>query len=278
MQLNEQRRITQPEVVQYRKLAADEQRPTNSVRFLTLNIAHGRSNGFHQALQKNSKLSNNLDEIADLLAVEQIDVAAIQEADFEAVWSGELDQVDHIAQEAELNYSIHGQHVSQWRLVYGTAIVSRFELTDPLSVVFRTGSIGRKGFVVSRFAWPMMPEREVDVVSLHLDPLSRRVRLRQIMELTAHLQQRKHPVIVMGDFNLSLRRDKVAARLLCEGLGLHGVKLNQRVMPTYPRLLRRLDYVLISAEFSFQSYRTLDVSLSDHLPIIADVALNPHTI
>lgn len=276
MQARTQQRITTPSIVKYGN--GHTLANATSVRFLTLNIAHGRSNGFHQLLQKNTRLSDNLDEIAGLVSAEKIDVVAVQEADFEAVWSGELDQVDRIAQGAELNYSVHGRHVAQWRLIYGTAILSRFTLTDPLSVVFNASSVGRKGFVVSTLAWPTQPDLKVDVVSLHLDALSRQVRLRQIIELVGILQRRKRPLILMGDFNLSLRRDRVAERLLCKGLGLRGERLTERVMPTYPRMQRRLDYVLISAEFTFQSYRTLNVSLSDHLPIIADVALKSNPL
>lgn len=274
MQMRNQKRVYIPPVIHYQNGSA-EHPASPTLRFLTLNIAHGRSNGFHQLLQKNSQLSTNLGEIADMLVAEEIDVAAVQEADIEAVWSGEFDQVDHIAQEAELDYSVHGRHVAQWRLIYGTAILSRFALTNPLSVVFRASGIGRKGFVVSTLTWPTKPALQVDIVSLHLDALSRQVRLRQITEMTHYLLKRRRPLIVMGDFNLSLRRDKVAARLLCQELALTGERLHARVMPTYPRMGRRLDYILISAEFTFTSYRTLDVTLSDHLPVIADIALKP---
>lgn len=277
MQTQSNQRITIPKIVRYQAESAGST-PSPTLRFLTLNIAHGRSNGLHQALQKNEQLASNLDDIATLLAAEKIDVAALQEADIEAVWSGERDQVDRIAQEANLHYSVHGRHVSQWRLAYGTALISRFALTNPLSIVFKASGLGRKGFVVSTLTWPTRPTREVDVVSLHLDALSRQVRLRQLMEMMQHLKSRQRPLIVMGDFNLSLRRDKIAARLLCAEFGLRGERLNQRGLPTYPRMGRRLDYVLISAEFTFHAYNTLNVTLSDHLPVIAEVALKPHSL
>ena len=248
-----------------------------AVRFMTLNVAHGRSDGFHQLFQPDGRLIDNLDAIAELMRSERIDVVGLQEADGIASWSGSFDHVEYMAQRAGMGYSLHGIHVDIWQLAYGTAIASRYRLGDPLSVTFRAGSVGQKGFVVASMDWPNAPGVEVDVVSLHLDALSQRMRLRQLGEMSRLLLKRNRPRIIMGDFNLSLRRSHVARRMMVDDLGMRGERLEERVWASYPRLGRRLDYVLASAEFRFLSYRTLNVSLSDHLPIVADIALRDDT-
>ena len=45
-----------------------------AVRFMTLNVAHGRSDGFHQLFQPDGRLIDNLDAIAELMRSERIDV------------------------------------------------------------------------------------------------------------------------------------------------------------------------------------------------------------
>ena len=83
----------------------------NSLKVMTLNVAHGRGDGPNQVLQKGKTIRANLDEIAAVLRRVGPDMAAIQEADGPSVWSGKVDQVSYLAEKAGFAYSVHGEHV-----------------------------------------------------------------------------------------------------------------------------------------------------------------------
>ena len=61
---------------------------TDSVRVVTLNMAHGRKDGKNQMLLKGETIRSNLVELAALLDRAEADVIALQEADAESAWSG----------------------------------------------------------------------------------------------------------------------------------------------------------------------------------------------
>ena len=60
----------------------------NSLRVMTLNLAHGRGQGLHQALQNAGVRNSNLEKVRALLAGEAPDLVALQEVDAPSFWSG----------------------------------------------------------------------------------------------------------------------------------------------------------------------------------------------
>ena len=58
----------------------------SSLRIMTVNIAHGRGESFHQLLQDTDTTVANLDSIARLLRCSGVDIVALQEADGLAGW------------------------------------------------------------------------------------------------------------------------------------------------------------------------------------------------
>ena len=71
------------------------------LRVSTLNVAHGRGTGFHQALQSEEQIRAQLVAAAALLAAEEPDVIALQEVDQPSIWSGGVDQIAVIADEID---------------------------------------------------------------------------------------------------------------------------------------------------------------------------------
>lgn len=57
---------------------------TNTLRIMTLNLAHGRGDNFHQLLISNAQIKNNLDNIIKISQREAPHVLAVQEADISA--------------------------------------------------------------------------------------------------------------------------------------------------------------------------------------------------
>lgn len=252
------------------RLPASARRDT--VRVMTLNVAHGRRDGFHQALQRRDRIEKNLSAIAGELERVEPDLVALQEADGPSIWSGSFDHVRYLASSARFACYLRGEHVKGLDLSYGTALLSQLPLDDALSVTFAPSPpTFSKGFVIGAIGWPGQPDLVIDVVSLHLDFARRSVREAQIAELAAMLSGRKRPLIVMGDFNCEWTSKSSPLKRLVETMGLKVHQPEARGMTTFPTLGTRLDWVLVSPELEFAGYRTLSSTLSDHFGVVAEL-------
>lgn len=247
--------------------------PPDELRVMTLNLAHGRSTGFHQALLRRRTIRDNLRAIAEMLRRERPQLVAMQEADKPCLWSGGFDHVAYVADAAGLGFHVHGRHVTAPRLAYGTAIASRLPLSHPLSVAFAPSPpTFTKGFVVSTVRPPQRPDLEIDVVSVHLDFARAAVRRRQVETLIETLRPRDRLRVVLGDFNTTWDAAEGSIRRLADGLGLVAHAPDEP-MVTFPFHGTRLDWILASAPLEFRAHRVLPDRLSDHLAVLARLAL-----
>ncbi len=251
---------------------ANKERSVLSV--MTLNVAHGRGNGRHQALQKGETIKANLDAIAEVLLREEPDLVALQEADGPSVWSGKFNHVEHLAEAGRLTYFLRAEHVKGLKLSYGTALLSRIPLTDTASVTFAPSPPTlSKGFVMGVFPWPGSPDVEIAAVSVHLDFARRKVRRSQVEEMVAVLSKQQRPLIIMGDFNCEWSGKDRTLRTLAEQLGVRPYEPTAPDMITFAKSNKRLDWILISPELEFVSHDTLDDALSDHRVVVAKLEL-----
>ena len=247
----------------------------NSIKVVSLNAAHSRSMGFHQLLQSGDKARINLDAIVEVLERENPDIVALQEVDGPSVWSGRFDHVEYLARNAGYSSTVRGTHMQTPGLDYGTALMTRLNMTDAESVGFGGAlSIGRKGFVISTVQWPGRLDTAVDVVSVHLDPLRSKVRARQVNELIAVIEERGRPVIVMGDFNDDWYENDAAVRLLGETLNLkpHGLRCED--CHTHRRMKDFVDWILVSREIRIDNFEILSDDISDHYAVAATLHLS----
>lgn len=242
----------------------------STLTVMSLNLAHGRRNGWHQALMRRRTLQANLAEVAGLIRRERPDVVAIQEADRPSLWSGRFDHVQFLAGMADAPYFVHGEHVKVLKLTYGTALLSRCSLADPVShTFFPAWPILSKGMVVATIGWPGATERQLDMVSVHLGVGRKAVRQRQSREIVERLKNRKRPLVLMGDFNCGYGGREQTLALLMGELNLRAYAPEAKGLNTFPLLNRRLDWILISPELDFVDYRTLSDVVSDHRPVVA---------
>jgi endonuclease/exonuclease/phosphatase family metal-dependent hydrolase len=252
-------------------------RQDGRLRIMTLNIAHGRGESFHQLLQGTATTRANLDSIATLLKDSDAHVVALQEADGPSFWSGNFSHLDYLAHNSAYSRSVHGTHANGLGLSYGTALMARLDLRDPQVITFDPDlSPVPKGFVVSTVSWPGQPDVEVDIVSLHLDFASASTRRQQAQELIESLQGRQRPLIVTGDFNIGWQEDSIV-RHICEALALNAYRPQAPGLETFPALGERLDWILVSAGIAFHSYQVMPQSVSDHRGVLAELALEPVT-
>lgn len=244
------------------------------LKVMTLNLAHGRGRGLHQWLLNRSAIEANLARVAAMLRREAPDVVALQEADGPSFWSGNIDHVAHLAEAAGYPYLIRGEHVQRRKLVFGASLLSRLPVHEAVSVTFsRSLPSPTKGFVVGRIAMPGRPKLLIDVTAAHLDFLRARVRLRQAAQIAATLRERGAPQIILGDFNCSWRGRLSAVRNLVDELELAAHEPLARRPWTYPRLRRRLDWILISHALHFTAYSVLPDRLSDHRAVMARIGV-----
>jgi len=245
---------------------------------MTLNIAHGRGNSFHQLLQRSSTTLANLGTIATLFKIVDADVVALQEADGPSFWSGNFDHIEYLANHASFGHSVHGAHVDGIGLSYGTALLANLELQDAQAITFAPAlSPVPKGFVVSTIRWPGIPCMDIDVVSTHLDFASGSVRRKQAMELIQALRARNRPMIIMGDLNSEWELQNSTVQYLSQALALSAYGPERADLDTFPAFGERLDWILISSELKFRSYRVLSEVVSDHRGVVAELILDNAT-
>jgi endonuclease/exonuclease/phosphatase family metal-dependent hydrolase len=242
-----------------------------TLRLMSINLAHGRGDGFHQALQSGAQAQRNLDAISALLERERPHVVALQEADAESVWSGGFHHVDYLSREAGYGWGLHSAHAEGAGLSYGTGLISRLPIGEHRAMTFVPARATLpKGFSLATVRWPRTA-MAVDVVSVHFEPLRGTVRQQQARQLVAALADRGRPLVIMGDFNTGWDNDDGVLRNLTAKLGLHAFSPEDATLVTYPRLGRRLDWILVSDDFEFAGFRVLDDAVSDHRAIVADL-------
>jgi endonuclease/exonuclease/phosphatase family metal-dependent hydrolase len=255
-----------------------------TLKVMNLNVAHGRGLSMQpikQFFEDRETIESNLTGIAELISRESPGVVALQEADGPSFWSGDFNHVDFIAKRAGYEHSFRGEHmcagIGSRKLSYGTAMLSRFPLSQRNSFRFaRSLPTPRKGFVVAAVTVPGPGDLQVDVVSVHLDFLRKGARREQISLMVEKLSGRKRPLIIMGDMNHTWEGKENNLRILAGKLNLKAYKPAGPGMSTFPSRepQKRLDWILISRELEFVSYRVLSDKVSDHLGIISEVKVS----
>lgn len=255
--------------------------PIPSIKLLTLNIAHGRNDGFHQLFQSKNTIKTHLENIFSALIAYHPDIIAIQEADGPSFWSGGFSHVQLMARRLKY-YAIRGEHVKGAGLSYGTALLSRTPLKYVTSYSFPPHFPAfHKGFVIATTHWPANKQFEFDSISVHFDFISAKVRNEQADTLIQAISHRNRPIIIMGDFNCewesaSSAQNSSVVTYIARRLNLNAYKPDSKSMQTFPLYQTRIDWILISKEFSFIEYRVLPDKLSDHLGVMAKIELtNP---
>lgn len=245
---------------------------------LTLNMAHGRKGAFNQMLQKTRTTRGNLEDISSFLSNSGADLVALQEADAPSRWSGRFDHVEFVSENSPYPCRIHARHAKKYMYDFGTALLSSVPFVNGLRYTFEPSPpTTNKGFVMGQARWNpdgRLPEPvTVSVVSVHLDFSRKKVRDAQVAEMRAVLSDVESPVIIMGDFNTDLNKEKSALKAIVEG-GLFKVyKPESSILGTYKSGKHRLDWILISNDLEFVTYEVPQAVLSDHQPVQATLRL-----
>lgn len=248
------------------------------LKVLTLNVAHARKHWLQQLTRQKNPVEKNLKQISKVFLREKADVIAMQEVDSSTRGSAHFDHVAYLAYHAKYPNLLKGKHGRRMFITYGTALISKFALHRSRSYQFyRTPLRFPKGFVVSTIHLPDASVLEIDLVSLHLDPIRKSIRKKQILELVDLLRYDNNPIIIMGDFNCGWAYKDSTLHTLVDLLELKVFKPNDRGLITFPQFHKRYDWILISQELKFHSYKVLEDHLSDHQAVVAEICINTRT-
>ena len=244
------------------------------LKLLTLNVSHGRSTAINQILVGKERTYENLDRISELFLLAGADLVALQEADAASRWSGGFDHVSYIAARAKYPCIVHGLHSTSWISSYGTALLAHAEMLEPRSMPFKPSPPSKqKGYVSAQLVWQSGdgPVR-VTVASVHFDFLGRKTRDNQVTEMVSELSTVDGPLIILGDFNSEWLQDESHVQRLAGELRLRAFDPDREDLGTYKKPTgSRLDWILISEELEFETYRTLPDIVSDHFAVYAEI-------
>ena len=242
----------------------------NKLTVMTLNIAHGRANGFHQALQSRNRIEKNLKAAATVIRRENPAVIALQEADSPSIWSGGFSHIVSLMAKTDYHVSVSGSHAAGLGLEYGTAFISNISIERTESRAFKPTPLRPpKGFTLITIGHPDF-DSGIDIVSIHLDFLSAATRIKQADELIAALTPRPRPLIIMGDFNCEWH-DGDALMHLSKKLMLTPFEPQMETAATFPKTRKKLDWIIVSPELKIVSRRVLMDDISDHRAVIATI-------
>ena len=180
-----------------------------------------------------------------------------------------------LASRAHYPWYERASHARSWLFDYGTALLSRLPFKEVVNHTFAPSPpTMNKGFLLGQIEFEngQRQRLSVDIVSAHLDFSRPDVRAQQAKEMEEILGSRPYPLIVLGDFNSDWLSDGSAVRNLAERRGLQVYREDADDLGTYRHGSKRFDWILLSEELEFVHYVVLADVVSDHRPVIAEIA------
>lgn len=165
---------------------------------------------------------------------------------------------------------------SDRRRQYGNAILSRFPITSWSSIPLpRFPGTEQRGLLAATLDVDGVP---LSAFCTHLQNGRRSVRRVQVDEIVSAVESSDPPVVLMGDLNATPGSPEVRelGRHLVDSWRTAGYGAGF----THPtrRPSRRIDYVFVSADLVVQSATVVHADASDHLPVLAALALPPPAV
>ena len=202
--------------------------PTSSTfSLLTYNVGYaaGAENnsvvGNPIVLFSEEEVATNLATIIDTVRTLRPDVLALQEIDYDAARSFEVDQLEVLSEQADYPAMLRGVSWNKnyvpfpglrpsrhfGKIVSGQGMLSRLPVVSHEQLILSRADTPfyYDAFYIDRLAQVMVVETPAPVAVInvhleHLDKTARRQQLTEVMELYSALS-RKYPTVVAGDFN-----------------------------------------------------------------------------
>jgi endonuclease/exonuclease/phosphatase family metal-dependent hydrolase len=199
----------------------------------------------------------DIDRTARAITATDAAVVALQEIDRRLPRSGRIDQPAEIAKLTGMKV-LFWPTIRRWRGEYGIGLAVRADADVEFRLLPRIGREEQRGAIVGRAAG-------LGVVATHAATAkdgSRPMHLKAIRLLAAELGA---PTVIMGDLN--------ARRSELDGFIAEGWDAGPEI-PTFGRNKRRqIDYILAGPGVRLVRAWTVASDASDHLPLVAEVAV-----
>jgi endonuclease/exonuclease/phosphatase family metal-dependent hydrolase len=107
------------------------------------------------------------------------------------------------------------------------------------------------------------------LILVHLS-LRKKIREKQIKELREIVKNIKKPLILLGDFNIFSGLEELNPLIELN------LKIVNKELNTYPssKPKKILDIIMVSKEILIINYKTININLSDHLPLLLDYSID----
>lgn len=232
--------------------------------------------------------NGDLTRIAQVIREQDPDIVSLQEVDVH--WSDRSNHRNQVALLSE-ELGMHSFYAPIYRIPhpdegkpmreFGVAVLSRYPIKRSAN-----HEISR----LSTQAQDPQPElktgfaeieavingRKIRIFNTHLDyRADPSIRKKQVAEMLEVIGDEEGPTLLMGDLNA--RPNASELQPLFEKFRDSWPEKEEMPGFTYPSKApdRRIDYLLLSPDFEVRGVRVLSTDASDHLPIVADLAL-PH--
>lgn len=266
------------------------------VRILAWNIAHGRGDTEQGVLRNwmggsRAERRDRLEEMAEVLRRVDADVVVLNEVDFDAGWSGGIDQAAFLARTARYPNRVEQRNFDfrvpfeSW--AFGNALLTRFPIIDvrwidlPEHSRLEDAVLGSKEAALVRLR---IGDDSLSIVPVHLEFRAGDTRLRAVPVLERVREDEPAPLVLAGDFNTAppgwpeAIPTTALGRLLDLGWrstraeGAPGAE--QLTFPTYDPLESR-DWILVEPELEVVETRVVRGAerLSDHAPVLAVIRM-----
>jgi endonuclease/exonuclease/phosphatase family metal-dependent hydrolase len=241
------------------------------IRLLTFNIQVGITTASYrhyvtrswQHLLPSNQRFHTLDRISVLL--KQFDIVALQECDGGSIRSGNINQVQYLAEHSGHPFWYQQLNRNLGRFAqHSNGLLSRF---NPLSVeeLRLPGLIPGRGAIIVKYG---RPEEPLILVMLHL-ALGAKTQKQQVAHVCDVIRSYRY-VVVMGDFNC--HADRLLQETALGELDLLPVPMPMKSFPSW-RPEKSLDHILVSSTLKVRNAGVICFPVSDHLPVAIEVAL-----
>lgn len=217
----------------------------------------------------------NLERIAELILINDIDIVGLQEVDKFIGRSMNLDITSEFANKTNMYY-VFGKNIDFDDGEYGNAVLSKFPIVSHENIKLPNFDSGeQRGLLKTRIQ--LEPGKIISIWNTHFDHRNNdRERIFSVQKIIDETKKMKRePLILLGDFNDS-QQSKVT-RLF----QIHFSDTNQENNPgilTFPSDIpqRKIDYIFIWGKapgIKTLSTYIINTPASDHLPLIAELEI-----
>ena len=235
-------------------------RLSNGIRLATWNI--------HSGIGSDERM--DMDRVVSVIDAIEPDIIGLQEVGWHRSHHSKVDQFAFLREKTGYHV-VEGLSRDPLRSQFGNALLTRFPVTSRRWVDLKVLGHPPRAAVAGEIG---DQSTQVCAVVTHfgLTPPEREMQARRLLDVFAPESNGSPPTVILGDFNM-VRESTRASRLLGEHFS------TCVAAPTYPswRPVLPLDRIYLSAHWKVREARVIDndpvSTVSDHLPLVADVEL-----